>query len=483
MILFHEGSNISLNLILNRKSLEQVQGPSQALEASLSAYEFALQDSSPKKLIERATKLNGSQLILTDLHGTVTLLDLDNFDSIYIVGAGKATAAMSNAVSCILKARVSGGAITVPRGIVKGKATNLVEITEAGHPLPDRAGTIGTKKIIDVLRKATQEDLVFCLISGGGSSLLPLPIDGMSLKAKRDITRALLSVGASITEINTIRKHLSQVKGGRLMKYVTKGCTVVTLIMSDVIGDPIDGIASGPTVPDNSTYGDCANILKKYGLWQRPGSPVIETIKRGLKGKIEETPKEGDPVFKKVYNIVIGNNTSLCNSAVRYLEAHVDLVRYLGSSFSGEAKEFGTYLTKLGGPILLGKKSIALVLGGETTVRLNPEANGVGGRNQEAILSAALNWKLPQNLDLAIICMSTDGIDGNSRAAGAVLTSRTVCKIKKSPIDLKNYLRKHDSYSALKKMGAVAVTQKTGTNLNDIAILCFMGRYSESFNP
>ena len=468
--------------ILNRKSLEHAQGPSRALEASLSAYEFALQDSSPKKLVERATKLKGSQLMLSDLHGTMTLWDLDKFDSIYIVGAGKATAAMSSAVSCILKARVSGGAITVPRGIVKDKATHLVEITEAGHPLPDKAGTLGTKKIIDVLRKATENDLIFCLISGGGSSLLPLPMQGLSLKAKRDITKTLLSVGASITEINTIRKHLSQVKGGRLMKYVTRGCTVITLIMSDVIGDPLDGIASGPTVPDNSTYGDCASILKKYRLWKRPGSPVIETIKRGLKGKIEETPKEGDPVFKKVYNILIGNNASLCNSAVSYLGAHVNVVRYLGSCFSGEAKEFGTYLANLGGSILLGEKSIALVLGGETTVRLNMEANGVGGRNQEAILSAALNWKLPRDLDVAIICMSTDGIDGNSRAAGAVLTSRTICKIKKSHIDLKNYLRKHDSYSALRKMGAVAVTQKTGTNLNDIAILCFMGRYSELLN-
>ena len=468
--------NISLNPVLNRKSLEHLQGPSRALDTSLSAYEFALRDSSPRKLVERATKLKGSQLKLTDLRGKLTLLNLDNFDSIYIVGAGKATAEMCSAVSCIFETRVSGGAITVPRGIVKDKGIHLVEITEAGHPLPDRAGTIGTRKIIDVLMKASESDLVFCLISGGGSALLPLPVDGISLKAKRDITKVLLSVGASINEINTIRKHLSQVKGGRLMRYVTKGCTVVTLIMSDVIGDPIDSIASGPTVSDNSTYQDCANVLKKYGLWGRPASPVVQTIKRGMKGEIEETPKEGDPVLNKAHNILIGNNATLCNSAVRYLNAHVDVVRYLGSSFSGEAKELGKYLANLGS-ILLRQKSSALVLGGETTVRLNLKVNGVGGRNQEAILSAALNWKFPQNLDIAIICMSTDGVDGNSRAAGAVLTSRTIRNIKTSRTSLRTHLRKHDSYHALKRIGAVAVTQKTGTNLNDITILCSMGPY------
>lgn len=468
-----------MNPILNRKSIEHVQGPSRALKTALSAYEFAIRDSSPQKLVERATKLKGSQLTLSDLQGRITPLNLDKFDSIYIIGAGKATAAMSNAVSCVLKARVCGGAITVPRGIGKGKGTHMVEITEAGHPLPDRAGILGTKKIIDVLRKATENDLVICLISGGGSSLLPLPVDGLSLKAKREITKALLNVGASIDEINTIRKHLSQVKGGRLMRYVARGCTVATLIMSDVINDPIDSIASGPTVPDNSTYIDCANILKKYGLWQSPKSQVIHTIKRGMKGEIEETPKEGDPAFYKVYNILIGNNASLCKSAVRYLKPHVDVVRYLGSSFSGEARELGTFLANLGDAILLRQKPSALVLGGETTVRLNLEVNGVGGRNQEAILSAALNWKFPPNLDVAITCMSTDGIDGNSRAAGAVLTSRTIRKIKRSRTSLMTSLRKHDSYNALKRIGAVAITRKTGTNLNDITVLCSMGRYYE----
>ncbi len=462
--------------ILNRKSIENAQGPSRALKNSLSAYEFALQDSSPRKLVERATKLKGSKLTLTDLQGQTTPMELDNFNSIYIIGAGKATGAMSNEVSSILGGRVCGGAITVPRGLLDQPSIHLLEVTYAGHPLPDRAGIKGTKKIIEVLKKTTEKDLVFCLISGGGSSLLPLPLGDLSLKDKRGITKALLSVGASINEVNVVRKHLSLVKGGQLMRFKSRGCTLVTLIMSDVVGDSLGSIASGPTVPDNSTFTDSANIPRKYNLWHKPGCPVIQAIEKGMKGKIEETPKGGDPIFKKVHNILIGNNAIFCNSAVRYLEDHIENVRYLGSTFSCEAKDFGSYLANLGDTYPPVQNSSALVFGGETTVRLNDfKANGIGGRNQEAILSAALKWKFPQDLDVAMICMSTDGIDGNSKAAGAVLTSRTISKMKKSGIKFKTYLRAHNSYKPLKKIGALAITQKTGTNLNDIAILCSMG--------
>ena len=467
---------ILLSPFLNKEFLEYNQGPSLALKTSLSAYEFALTDSSPKRLVERAARLNDSKLILKDLRGKVTRLDLDNFSSIYIVGAGKATAAMSNQIISILKRRLSGGAITVPRGVVNHKRNDRMEITEAGHPLPDRAGVRGTKKILNILRKATEKDLVFCLISGGGSALLPLPIEEISLRDKRDITDALLAVGAAINEVNIVRKHLSLVKGGQLMRYKSKGCTVVTLIMSDVIDDPLENIASGPTVPDSSTFTDSANVLRKYGLWRDPESRIIQAIKKGMRGEIEETPKGGNPIFKKVHNLLIGNNQCFCNSAAGYLKAHVDVVRKLGSSFSGEAREFGAFLANLGETGLARQKSSALILGGETTVRLNKfGANGVGGRNQEAILSAALKWNLPQDLDVALTCMSSDGVDGNSKAAGAVLTSRTISKIKKSGIKLETYLRRHDSYNALKRLRALAFTNKTGMNLNDITILCSMG--------
>jgi glycerate-2-kinase len=447
----------------------------------LSAYEFALQDSSPRNLIERAFKVKDSVLTLTDLQGKTTVMRLDNFDSIYIVGAGKATGAMSSKISSILKNKLSGGAITIPRGLGNRNHIHSVEITEAGHPLPDKAGIKGSKKIVDVLRKTTRNDLVFCMISGGGSSLLPLPINAITLEDKRDMTKALLKVGASINEVNMVRKHLSLVKGGRLVRYVPIGCTVVTLIMSDVIGDPMGSIASGPTVPDDSTFRDAAKILKKYGLWRELGCPITEAIMKGMKGEIQETPKRGDPIFENVHNILIGNNATVCNSAVRYLKAHIGVVRNMGSSFSGEARDFGAYLAKLGKETITSKRPIAIVLGGETTVRLiDSEGIGIGGRNQEAILSAALKWKIPPDFDAALICMTTDGIDGNSRAGGAVLTSRTIGYIKRSKIQLESYLMTHNSYNALKRLKAVAITHKTGTNLNDITILCSMGGSTRS---
>jgi len=346
-------------------------------------------------------------------------------------------------------------------------------VTEAGHPLPDKAGVQGTIKIVELVKKATERDLIFCLVSGGGSALLPLPLKGISLHDKQKITNAMLSVGATINEVNVIRKHLSLVKGGRLVRYVKGGCTVVTLILSDVIGDEIDIIASGPTVPDRSTFQDAAEILKKYRLWQKPFTSVRRLIMKGINGEIEDTPKEGDPIFEKVHNILIGNNSLLCDYAAQYLGKHVGTVMNLGSSFAGEAREFGYYLADLGKDAIRSPESVALVMGGETTVKLNRfKRNGLGGRNQEAVLSAALKCSFPPRADISILCLGTDGVDGNSKAAGAILTPETMSRIKASGVKVKEYLNRHDSYRALRKLRSIIVTGRTGTNVNDIAIVC-----------
>jgi glycerate 2-kinase len=467
-----------LGLILNRRDLERDHYPSRSLKISLSALEFSVTNSDPKKLVENAIKLRNSKLLLTDIGNNVTKLNLDDFESIYVVGAGKAAGKMLEAVSKILKKRFSGGAITVPRNNIKNDYDNLtktrhVKITEAGHPLPDEEGVKGTIKIIKLLGKATESDLIFCLLSGGGSALLPLPQEGVSLLDKQKITNALLSVGATINEVNVIRKHLSLVKGGRLVRYVKRGCTVLTLILSDVIGDQMDIIASGPTVPDKSTFQDAADILKKYDLWQRPFTSIKRLIKKGINGEIEDTPKEGDPIFEKVHNILIGNNSMLCNYAATYLSKHVNKVTNLGSSFGGEAREFGCFLADLSKYVIGSRESTAFVMGGETTVKLNRfQNNGMGGRNQEAVLSAALKWRLPPTVEIAVLCMGTDGVDGNSNAAGGVLTPKTISRIKESAMNVKDYLDKHDSHSALKILKSLIVTGRTGTNVNDISIIC-----------
>jgi glycerate-2-kinase len=447
------------------------------MKTSLSAFDFCLRNSDPKKLVYNAVKIKNSQLLLTDILDNITNLNLNNYESIYVVGAGKAAAKMLKAISTILKNRLSGGAINIPHDMGKTKIGNAIKIrhinvTAAGHPLPDEAGVQGTRRIVELLKKATESDLIFCLVSGGGSALLPLPLKGISLDDKQKITNALLAVGATIGEVNIVRKHLSLVKGGRLVRYVTSGCTVVALILSDVIGDEIDIIASGPTVPDRSTFQDAADILKKYDLWQKPFSSVRQLITRGINGEIDDTPKEDDPIFRNVHNILIGNNSRLCNYAVKYLEKHVNTVLNLGSSFNGEAREFGFFLADLGKDAVRAPDSVALVLGGETTVTLNrSQRNGLGGRNQEAVLSAALKCTFQPKVDIAILCVSTDGVDGNSKAAGAILTPKTMSRIKES-MRVKEYLYKHDSYSALRKLRSLIITGRTGTNLNDIAIVC-----------
>jgi glycerate 2-kinase len=468
-----------LGLILNRTELERDHYPSRSLKISLSALEFSVSNSDPKKLVENAIKLKNSKLLVTDIGKNVTKLDLDDYESIYVVGAGKAAAKMLQAVLKILNKRFSGGAITVPRNDIKNyddlTKTGHLKITEAGHPLPDDDGVKGTINIMKLLGKATESDLIFCLLSGGGSALLPLPHEGVSLRDKQKITNALLSVGATINEVNVIRKHLSHVKGGRLVRYVQKGCTVLTLILSDVIGDQIDSIASGPTVPDRSTFQDAADILKKYDLWQRPFTSAKRLIKKGISGEIEDTPKEGDPIFEKVHNILVGNNSMLCSYAAKYLSRHVNKVTNLGSSFGGEAREFGCFLADLSKDVIGSRESSAFVMGGETTVKLNRfKNNGMGGRNQEAVLSAALKCRLPATLDIAVLCMGTDGVDGNSNAAGGVLTPKTISRIKESAMNVKDYLNKHDSHRALKILKSLIVTGRTGTNVNDISIICKM---------
>jgi glycerate-2-kinase len=245
--------------------------------------------------------------------------------------------------------------------------------------------------------------------------------------------------------------------------------------LSDVVGDDIETIASGPTVPDRSTFKEAAMILKKYGLWASKGKnrSAIALISRGLKGTIMDTPKPSDPIFDKVHNILIGNNTLLCKKATEYLKTRGLEAVNLGSSFDGEAKNLGLLLARLADDVKKRAKPFAYILGGETTVKLNRmRRNGLGGRNQEAILAAGLKSTLRSTDDVTILCMGTDGIDGNSNAAGAFATPKTVSLIKQNETEMSKYLSRHDSYNALKKMCSLIITGRTGTNVNDISVVC-----------
>ena len=465
-----------MGIIVDRSAIESHHQGYRSLNLVLSTIEHSLEYMDPRHLIHRAVKVKGSALeVRSSLQSFSLHMSLSSFDSIYLVGAGKATSKMAEALTNILGRRLSGGAINVPYMSNTHINNNKICVTEASHPVPDESGVDGTKAIINILRHTKKSDLVFVLISGGASALMPLPADGIKLSDKQKITHDLLSSGASINEINTVRKHISKVKGGQLVRLINKGCTVISLILSDVIGDDIETIASGPTVPDRSTFREAASILKKYRLWtnKNKNSPAISLISKGLRGLIEDTPKASDPIFDRVHNILIGNNTLLCKKATQYMKSRGFQATYLGSCFDGEAKKFGLFLARLASQIKKLPNRSAFILGGETTVKLNKRRkNGLGGRNQEAILVAALKSNFHKNDDITILCIGTDGIDGNSEAAGAFVTPRTVSLVKQSESKVKKHLYRHDSYNALRKVYSSIVTGRTGTNLNDISIVC-----------
>jgi glycerate-2-kinase len=425
----------------------------------------------PRFIIKKILKPKGSSLLLRDIIYDKTLeLDLNDFNCVYLVGAGKATGGMAEALYRILNGRVAAGAINVPYQTIVH--IDKVSVTQANHPSPDEAGVVGTKKIIDILKRTGHSDLVFVLLSGGGSALMPLPSTGITIGHKQRIINMMMSAGASIDEINVVRKHLSKIKGGQLLSFVKTGCTVISLILSDVIGDKIEIIASGPTAPDSSTFRDAEIILKKYDIWKKiKNSAAGEVIIKGINGIIKETPKPGDPVFGKVHNLLVGNNILLCQKAEMYLKKHGLQAVYLGSYFDGEAKNFGRLLARLAAEI--EKPPIAYILGGETTVKLNRlNSKGLGGRNQESILAAALKSKFHHEEDITILSMGTDGIDGRSDAAGGFVTPKTVSMLREKETQMKKYLDNHDSNIALKKLKSLIVTGRTGTNVNDISIIC-----------
>jgi glycerate 2-kinase len=463
-----------VGIIANRGLLEKYHAGYKSLNITLSALEYAIQSVDPKILVKKSLGLVDSTLIVTDINYKKIKFQLEKINSIYVVGAGKAAAKMTEGVCDQLKGRVSSGVINVPYDN-KTRIDERISINRAGHPIPNADGLNGTLKIVETLEKANESDLIVVLISGGCSALMPLPANGISLSQKQRITNHLLTSGASIHEINIVRKHLSRIKGGQLLRFVKNGCIVISLILSDVIGDNMNTIASGPTFPDDSTFQDVAAILKKFKLWNDRGKicPIVNHVKEGMKGIISETPKKEDPIFNRVHNFLIGNNVVACNSAVNYLKKNGLNSVTLGSHYDGESRVFGALLSKLAYDFVGISKSFAFVLGGETTVEIkNAGKNAKGGRNQEAILTALLTSKIRTNVDITIASVGTDGIDGNSDAAGAVITPTTKNISKSKKVNIIKYIQDHNSHSALKRLNSQIITGLTGTNVNDIAIIC-----------
>ncbi len=428
----------------------------QSLEAAVNAVD-------PKRLLHSKLVLEKSRLQVGNFS-----FDLEKFRNIYVVGGGKASGSMAEALEELLGKRIRTGFVNVPYG--SKHKTRVVKLHEASHPVPDQAGVEGTQQIIGTAQHAEEDDLVICLISGGGSSLMPLPRDTISLEDKRQLTSALLKSGAKINEVNIVRKHVSGFKGGWLAKKAYPA-TVLNLVLSDVVGDPLASIASGPTVPDPSTFADAQRVLEKYDLWEKTASSVRKVLSEGIKGIIEETPKAGDPAFEKVYNVIIGNNRSASNAAVAYLKSEGLNALLLTAALEGEAKNVGAVFASLASKVVSSGNPVprpaGIVAGGETTVTVT--GAGLGGRNQELALAAALKLKGAGACVLA--SLSTDGVDGPTDAAGAIVDGDTLERAAQLGLDADKFLAENNSYRFFSKLGDLIFTGQTGTNVNDISVI------------
>jgi len=430
-----------------------------AKEIALSAIEAV----DPEALVHKSLSLKENRLEIAD-----AIVDLDRFKSILVVGAGKAGASMARALEEILGDRISEGIVIVKDGHLK--PLKRVRAVETGHPMPDERGVNASGEIMSLLETHARTDtLVFCLISGGGSALMPLPREPVSLADKQATTDLLLRCGASIDEINAIRKHISTIKGGRLAEAAYPS-RLFCLILSDVVGDSLDTIASGPTVGDPTTFSDCKRILEKYKIWRRAPQTVRELIANGSAGDSPETPKPGDRVFEHVSNVIIGSNRNALEAASIKASSLGFNTRILSAGATGEAREIGTKLATIASEVRLSGSPPAppacILAGGETTVTIR--GSGKGGRNQELALAAAL--ELSGMRDVVVAGIGTDGTDGPTDAAGAIVDNTTVERAQKQGLDPLSHLDNNDSYNLLKPIGDLLITGPTGTNVMDLMI-------------
>lgn len=393
---------------------------------------------------------------------------LPRFRRVLVLGAGKASAAMAVAVEKALGKRVTDGWINVKYGHTA--KLKRIRVHECGHPVPDEAGVEGTRRLIDLSASAAVDDLVICLISGGASALTPAPVPPITLAEKQTTTRLMLECGANIHQMNTVRKHISGFKGGQLARLASPA-TLITLMLSDVIGDSMDVIGSGPSVPDHSTFADAHAILAEFGLLNRVPASVRDRIEAGCAGKFPDTPKEGDPVFARAHNIVVGSNRLAVDAAAAHARQLGYRTLVLSTLIEGETREIARMhaaiareIHQSGQPM---KPPVCVISGGETTVTIR--GNGIGGRNQEFALAGAIEIAgLPRTV---ILSGGTDGTDGPTDAAGAIADGATVATAGAKGLDPRGYLSRNDSYRFFEQVGGLIMTGPTRTNVMDVRLV------------
>ncbi|HET7854013.1 MAG TPA: glycerate kinase [Candidatus Methylomirabilis sp.] len=438
------------------------RGTEELRKAAGEIFQAALDAANPRTAIHRHVRREGERLLADG-----AVYDLST-GRVFVVGAGKACAAMAAAIEELLGDRIRDGVVVVKDGTAL--PLRRIRVIQAGHPVPDARGVEGASAILGLLTETRPEDLVIVLISGGGSALLPAPVHGTTLADKQAMTRALLASGATIEEINAVRKHCSRIKGGQMARALFPARSL-TLILSDVIGDPLDAIASGPTVPDTTTYGEALQVLRRYHVEDRIPVSILWRLERGARGEIPETPKTGDPCFANAHHCIVGNNLqSLLAARDRAARLGFQAL-LLTTALKGESREVAKVLAALllemrrsGHPV---SPPACLLLGGETTVTVR--GKGKGGRSQELVLAGAI--AIAGGRDLVIFSAGTDGTDGPTDAAGAVADGETWARAKEIGLDPLRALEENDAYHFFRGLGDLIETGPTLTNVMDVILL------------
>lgn len=434
---------------------------------ALGILEAALISVDPEKAILNNIKRDGYLLKVDE-----RVYDLKKYLRVLIIGGGKAGGRMAEAIELVLGDRITDGFLNIPRS-QNQYSLKHIKLNPCSHPIPDAEGVKGVKAILNLVEGCSERDLVICLISGGGSALMPLPVEGLSLQDLQSITSLLLKQGATINDLNIVRKHLDGVKGGQLARACGKA-DILTLILSDVVGDPINVIASGPTASDPSTYNDAVNIMKKTRVWDLAPENIKNWLSKGIRGEIPETPKPNDPIFDRVQNVVIANNMIALEAAADEAKKRGYNTLILSSLVEGEAKIVGGVYAAIAGEVVLSGRPIqspaAVIAGGETTVEVH--GLGSGGRNQELVLGAV---KKITDLPCIVVSMGTDGVDGPTDSTGGLVDGVTSSRSLKAGLNIEDSLRENDSHSHLKKLGDTLKTGPTGTNVNDIHLILVSG--------
>ena len=427
----------------------------------LDVLQAALAAVDPSAAVQRALQREGDLLIVGDRR-----YDLSAYGRLFVLGAGKAGAPMTQAVESVLGERITGGLVVVKTD--HSGPTERVRIVEASHPTPDAAGVEAGREILALAGGASVDDLVFALISGGGSALLVSPAEGLSLADLQGLTATLLACGATINEMNCLRKHCSGVKGGQLARAVAPA-TLITLVLSDVIGSPLDVIASGPTVPDSSTWADAWALVEKYDLVGKLPPAVVVRLQAGLRGEIPDTPDESDPIFAHSQTVVVADNFLAALAAKAAAEERGYQSLLLTTFLDGDAASAGRLLAALAKEVQASGNPISapacLILGGETTVQLGSNP-GKGGRNQEVALAAGL--ALQGSRGITAVSLATDGTDGPTDSAGAMADGGTVARGAAVGLSAADHLRGHNAYPYLVASQDLLRTRPTQTNVNDL---------------